>query len=386
MKKIAFIPLRCGSKSIKLKNIKDFCGKPLAYWNIKALEDAENIDEIVVATDCDEIENALSGFAFAKLKFYKRQAENAADTSSTEAVMLEYISKAQLNASDLFVLVQATSPFTQTIHFDEAFKQFENEKLDSLLTCVRMKRFFWNANGTSKNYDFTHRPRRQDFDGELMENGAFYINSVGNILESKNRLSGKIGIYEMPEYTAVEIDEESDWIMAESLMQKYVLKPEKKTIPKIKLFLTDIDGTLTDAGMYYSEMGDEMKKFSTYDGMGMQLLRKSGILVGVITAEDRELNRRRAKKLGLDFDFHGNSNKLETVTQLCKDLNISLQELAYIGDDINDYELLSQAGLAACPKNSVKKIKGVKNILLLESYGGSGAVREFADYILSLND
>jgi len=386
LKKIAFIPLRCGSKSIKLKNIKDFCGKPLAYWNIKALEDAENIDEIVVATDCDEIENALSGFAFAKLKFYKRQAENAADTSSTEAVMLEYISKAQLNASDLFVLVQATSPFTQTIHFDEAFKQFENEKLDSLLTCVRMKRFFWNANGTSKNYDFTHRPRRQDFDGELMENGAFYINSVGNILESKNRLSGKIGIYEMPEYTAVEIDEESDWIMAESLMQKYVLKPEKKTIPKIKLFLTDIDGTLTDAGMYYSEMGDEMKKFSTYDGMGMQLLRKSGILVGVITAEDRELNRRRAKKLGLDFDFHGNSNKLETVTQLCKDLNISLQELAYIGDDINDYELLSQAGLAACPKNSVKKIKGVKNILLLESYGGSGAVREFADYILSLND
>jgi N-acylneuraminate cytidylyltransferase len=119
----------------------------------------------------------------------------------------------------------------------------------------RTKRFFWNENGTPINYDYKNRPRRQDFDGMLMENGAFYISSIGNIKKYKNRLSGKIAIYEMPEYTAIEIDEEDDWIIAEKLMQKYILQP-KKSSKKIKLFLSDVDGTLTDAGMYYGNNGE----------------------------------------------------------------------------------------------------------------------------------
>lgn len=97
-----------------------------------------------------------------------------------------------------------------------------------------------------------NRPRRQNFKGELMENGAFYINTVSNILKSGNRLSGKIGIYEMPEYTATEIDEPDDWTILENLMRKHVLS-KRISQPQIKLFLSDVDGTLTDGGMYYSE-------------------------------------------------------------------------------------------------------------------------------------
>ena len=74
-------------------------------------------------------------------------------------------------------------------------------------------------------------------------------------------------------------------------------------LTNIKIFLSDVDGVLTDAGMYYTENGDEFKKFCTYDGMGFQLLQKTGVKVGILTTEDKELNRRRAKKLGLDFDF-----------------------------------------------------------------------------------
>jgi len=380
---IAFIPVRCGSKSIKFKNIKNFCGKPLVYWNLLALENSKNIHEIVLATDCNEIAETVLSFQFEKVKIYNREPQNANDTASTESVMLEYIGKNELNASDLFVLVQATSPFTQTKHFDEAFELFEQGKYDSMLTCVRIKRFFWNENGTSANYNYQNRPRRQDFDGELMENGAFYINSIDNIKKYKNRLSGKIGIYEMPEYTSTEIDEESDWIVAESLMQKYVLTTENEKKQTIKLFLTDVDGTLTDAGMYYSENGDELKKFSTYDGMGLRMLSEKGILTGIITSETRELNRRRAEKLKLDYYFYGDSSKLKTVTQLCSNLNISLQNVAYIGDDVNDFELLSNVGWAACPANSVSKIKNIPNIELLQKKGGEGAVREFADLILN---
>ena len=107
-------------------------------------------------------------------------------------------------------------------------------------------------------------------------------------------------------------------------MKRFVLKKPKINFSKIKIFLSDVDGVLTDAGMYYTESGDEMKKFCTYDGMGFQLLQQAGVKVGILTSEDRQLNRRRAKKLGLDFDFHGAKNKLQIVEDLCKKEQISL--------------------------------------------------------------
>ena len=109
---IAFIPVRGGSKSIPLKNIKPFCGKPLVCWNIEALEQCNEVDEIIVATDSDKIEETVTSQAYKKTKVYRRSAENACDTASTESVMLEYIRYAQLPTDDIFMLVQATSPLT----------------------------------------------------------------------------------------------------------------------------------------------------------------------------------------------------------------------------------------------------------------------------------
>lgn len=223
MQTIAFIPVRGGSKSIPLKNIKLFCGKPLVCWNIEALESCFLVDEIVVATDSDEIEQVVACGNYIKTKVYRRSAENACDTASTESVMLEYIHHAGLDEATVFMLVQATSPLTQTMHFTEALQQYQQGHIDSMLTCVRNKRFFWNADGTSMNYDYRHRPRRQEFDGMLMENGAFYINTVANIIQSGNRLSGRIGFYEMPEYTSFEIDEPDDWEVMENLMRRHVM-------------------------------------------------------------------------------------------------------------------------------------------------------------------
>lgn len=220
---VAFIPVRGGSKSIPFKNIKSFCGKPLVRWNIEALENCSLVDEVIVATDSDKIEEVVRERHYKKTSVYRRSAENASDTASTESVMLEYLGKANLPDNAVFMLVQATSPLTQTIHFEEALSIYGAGGYDSMLSCVRNKRFFWNDDGTSRNYDYRHRPRRQEFDGMLMENGAFYINTVANILESGNRLSGKIGIYEMPEYTAFEIDEPDDWQIMENLMQRHVL-------------------------------------------------------------------------------------------------------------------------------------------------------------------
>ena len=378
----AFIPVRGGSKSIPLKNIREFCGKPLVYWNIAALQAAGLVDKIVVATDSDDIEATVRSFGFDKVEIYRRSAENASDTASTESVMLEYIEAANLSEETVFMLVQATSPLTQTIHFQEALQLYSEGNYDSLLTCVVNKRFFWNKNGTPRNYDYMNRPRRQNFDGELMENGAFYINTVKNILQSGNRLSGKIGIYEMPEYTAIEIDEPDDWTMLENLMRKHVLKTQPVT--KIKLFLTDVDGVLTDGGMYYSETGDELKKFNTRDGMGFHLLREAGIKTGIITTENTQIVERRAAKLKVDYVYQGKNTggKLQTAMEICRKEGITLAEAAYIGDDINCYDLLCNVGMAACPADAVEKIKTIPNIRILRKKGGEGVVREFIEIIL----
>ena len=380
MSVIAFIPARGGSKSIPEKNIKYFCGKPLIYWNLHELQKSE-VDEIVVATDSDNIKLVVESFKFSKVKVYDRSSENSQDTSSTESVMIEYINSSDLSGSDTFMLVQATSPFTQTSHFKEGLELFNNH--DSILSCCISKKFTWKEDGQALNYDIYNRPRRQDYKGDLIENGAFYISSVLDIKETGNRISGKIGIYQMPEYTCTEIDEIEDWIVAESLMKRFILNKKERDFSKIKIFLSDVDGVLTDAGMYYTENGDEFKKFCTYDGMGMQLLQKSGIKVGILTSEDKQLNRRRAKKLNLDFDFHGATDKLQIVKDLCKSEGITLNEVAYIGDDVNCFELLSNVGIASCPENSMKKIKSIPNIIQLSKKGGEGVVRELVELILS---
>ena len=376
---LAFIPARGGSKSIPLKNIKMFCGKPLIYWNLLSLQNS-SVDKIIVATDSNQIKNIVLSFSFSKVEVYNRNYENATEEASSESVMLEYIESINMQDSDTFMLVQATSPFTQTNHFDEALELFKS--FDSVLSCSITKRFFWNENGVALNYDINKRKRRQDFKGTLIENGAFYINSVKNIKENKNRITGKIGIYRMPEYTSVELDEELDWLIAEKIMYKNIIKNKKSNINNIKIVLSDVDGVLTDAGMYYSENGDEIKKFCVYDGMAFKILQDHGYKVGIITTEDMDLNRRRAKKLNLDYDFHGINDKLNVVKQLCKKENIDINQVAYIGDDINCFELLSNVGIAACPLNAVSDIKNIPGIIHLNEKGGDGVFREFINYLI----
>ena len=218
---IVFIPARGGSKSIPLKNIKAINGKPLIYWTSKAAEDARCVDKIIIATENEKIKETVLNFGFKKLEVYNRNPENARDESSTESVMIEYIKKSGLNPDDNFILIQATSPLLKPEYIDEMYGEYVNSGADSIFSGVREKQFHWieTPQGVNPiNYDYRNRPRRQDFQGIIAENGACYINKVKNILKDNCRLSGKITVYEMPPQTGFEIDEESDWIIVEQLM------------------------------------------------------------------------------------------------------------------------------------------------------------------------
>lgn len=149
----------------------------------------------------------------------------------------------------------------------------------------------------------------------------------------------------------------------------------------MKLFLSDIDGVLTDGGMYYTENGDEFKKFQVQDGMGFMLLNEKGIATGLVTAESRELNRRRAEKLKIKHYYPGEKDKLTRVRGLCESLKITLQDVAFIGDDINDLEILSHVGFRACPQNARPEIKNISGIKVMKAKGGEGAVRDWMDFL-----
>ena len=152
---------------------------------------------------------------------------------------------------------------------------------------------------------------------------------------------------------------------------------------KPKLILTDIDGVWTDGGMYYDQTGNEWKKFHTYDSAGVLFAHQNEIPVGIITGEDTEIVARRAAKLKIDYLFQGVKNKLEVAENLCKQLNISLDEVAYIGDDLGDIELLKNVGISATPNSAPEYVKKYSQMVLTKN-GGEGVFREFVEKILGI--
>ncbi len=383
---VAFIPVRGGSKSIPLKNIKPICGKPLVYWVAQAANNCQSIDKVYIATDSDKIKSTVESFHMSKVEVIGRSAESASDTASTEFAMLEFANQYEF---DNMVLIQATSPLLTAEDLERGFETFRQQDCDSVLSAVPQKRFYWQykENGTTEsvNYDVYHRPRRQEFDGWLTENGAFYITSKEDLLRTKNRVSGNIKAVEMCEDSFFEIDEPSDWIIIEALMKKNGITAdidEKEVLKNIKLFLTDCDGCLTDGGMYYSEHGDELKKFNTRDGMGFGLLKKAGVKTGIVTSENVQLVQNRANKLKLDFLEMGASDKLAVVTRICDEMKISLKEVAYIGDDINDVAVIENVGFGCSVNNGMPQAKAAARYVTSVN-GGEGAIREVAELIIA---
>lgn len=381
---VAFIPVRGGSKSIPLKNIKEIAGKPLVYWTAKAANDCNFIDKVYVATDSSIIKDVVERFELSKVEVIGRSADTTTDTASTESAMLEFAKQYDF---DNIALVQATSPLLTSQDLEHGFELYHIKETDSVLSVVRQKRFQWKTNqdgyAVSTNYDYRDRPRRQDFDGYLVENGAFYITGREALLRTQNRLSGNIRVCEMDESTYFEVDEPNDWEIIEKQLCNRVKKTEsKRTVPQIKMFLTDCDGCLTDGGMYYSENGDELKKFNTKDGMGLRLLSEKGIITGIITGEDRELNQKRAQKLHVDELFQNVKDKTAVIRQLCDKYHISPEQVAYVGDDINDLDAIKYVGYGCCVNDANSAVKKYADYVAVRN-GGQGAVREIIDKILS---
>ena len=161
-----------------------------------------------------------------------------------------------------------------------------------------------------------------------------------------------------------------------------IVKSPRKVFKELKLFATDVDGVLTDAGMYYGESGEELKKFNTRDGMGIKLLQDEGVMIAIITMEQTKIVARRAKKLGITEVFQGAKDKVAVLTHLSEKFNIPFEQMAYMGDDVNDVAALQTVGYAAAPADCVDQVRQVVHYICQKN-GGEGVVREVIDMILA---
>lgn len=385
---VAFIPVRGGSKSIPHKNIRAFAGRPLVYWAVSAASGCGDIDRVYVSTDDDRIRAVVDSFGLEKVSVIGRGEETATDTASTESAMLEFAGAYEF---DGIALIQATSPLLTSGDLSNGFQTFHGGGFDSVLSVVRQGRFIWRrtdgAAAEPVNYDFRARPRRQEFEGQLVENGAFYITTREGLLASGCRLSGRVGAVEMPPETYIEIDEPVDWQMAEQLLMRR-LAAAKGRLPRlsdIRMLVSDCDGCLTDGGMYYSEGGDELKRFNTRDGHAFRMLRERGIVTCILTGEDMELNRRRARKMVVDEIVSGSRDKAADLILLCGRHGIAPRQVLYLGDDVNDLVAMGVVGFRCAPADACGAALEAADYVARRK-GGEGVVREIVDGMIAKED
>uniref|UniRef100_A0A8C2A0X1 N-acylneuraminate cytidylyltransferase n=1 Tax=Cyprinus carpio TaxID=7962 RepID=A0A8C2A0X1_CYPCA len=321
----ALILARGGSKGIPLKNIKNLAGVPLIAWVLRAALDSEAVDSVWVSTDHDEIERVARVWG---AKVHRRSPEVSKDSSSSLETIQEFI---RLRPEvDIVCHIQATSPCLHPHHIREALQMITEQGCDYVFSVVRRHQFRWEEvdkkegkNPTSPNIDVAHRPRRQEWSGELYENGSFYF-STRKALETGLKQLGKIAYYEMlPEYS-VDIDVDIDWPVAEQRVLRfgYFGREEKAAV---RLFLCKVSGCLTNGQIF-------------------------------------------------------------TSVSACKIIRICCEQrviFSLTGSESEDREILSQVGLNGVPCDSpVADLIAAK--YTCQRPAGNGAVREFAEYMLML--
>jgi YrbI family 3-deoxy-D-manno-octulosonate 8-phosphate phosphatase len=384
MKKIAIIPLRKGSKGIPNKNKKKLLGRPLYQWTLgEAIE--SDLDYIYIFTDDEEILDFIKKeYTWTnKVVAVPRSKESASDTASTEFAIMELAEILNYDF-DIISLIQATSPLLTSKNINDGLLKITNDTFDSVVSVVRTYRFIWSENGNSLNYDYTARPRRQDFKGLLVENGAFYATKKDLLKRDKNRLSGNIGILEMSENSLIEIDEPEDWKIVEVLLENK-LREYKKNIKKISTLVLDVDGVFTNGNVLVSENGEFAKSFSLRDGMGFELARQNNLEIIVITSEDSQIVKARMEKLKITNYYLGVKDKYALLNKICSENKITRSEIGYIGDDINDMPNMLSVGWSFSPSDAIETIKTISDVNL-KNIGGDRAIREFIEKVINYNN
>ncbi|RVE60691.1 hypothetical protein OJAV_G00183720 [Oryzias javanicus] len=387
----ALILARGGSKGIPLKNIQKLAGVPLIGWVLRAAIDSGVFDSVWVSTDHDEIEKVAKFFG---AKVHRRSPEVSKDTSSSLETIQEFLERNP--GVDVVCNIQATSPGLHPFHLSKALKMITVDGYDSVFSVVRSYQFRWKeVKGSSDqteplNLDPKNRPRRQDWDGELYENGCFYIATTSLIMNEGRLQGGKMAYYEMLPQHSVDIDNDFDWPKAEQRLFRYGYFGQ--ATPKV--MFCKVSGCLTERLPSVSG-----KEIHIKDEEGLQMLKKEGVEVILLNCSqdpiepalvillncsqdpiEPALVKRLKENTGCEV-LEVEGDLLVSLQRILKERKLEWKDVAYMGNDRADTSCLNLSGLSAVPGDADEDAVNAAKYSCRHA-AGKGAVREFAEYIL----
>lgn len=381
---IAIIPARGGSKGLPRKNVLSLAGKPLIAHVIAAALAARHVGRVVVTTDDAEIAEVSRRFG---AEIVMRPVALASDTASSEDALLHAIDTLYPSGTrppDILIFLQCTSPLTTAADIDRVVETLVREEADCAFAATRFHHFLWRAHEPGDfhgvNHDRAVRQMRQQRPPEFLETGAAYAMRIDGFRVARHRFFGRVTASEMPTERVGEIDTAEEFAIIDARMA--AARRGTAALPTDpSALIMDFDGVFTDDLVLVDQDGREAVMCSRSDGMGIELLRKSGLPMIVLSKETNPVVRARCAKLKLEC-VHGLETKLDTMIDWATRGGIDLSRAIYVGNDINDIACLDRVGCAVVPRDGHPAALAHADIVI-DADGGRGALRRLADMILS---
>jgi YrbI family 3-deoxy-D-manno-octulosonate 8-phosphate phosphatase len=385
VKCVAIIPARGGSRGIPRKNLCPIAGKPLLVYTIEHAKAAAAVDRVIVSTDDAEI-RAVAELHGAEVVW--RPAEISGDSAPSEAALIHALDEMAARDGyrpELVVFLQATSPLRDANDVQQAIETLLEQGADSLFSACPVQGFIWRKDAnvlSSLSYDYRARRPRQSSPEDFIENGSIYVMRRALLLETRNRLSGRITMYPMDPLNSFQIDDPADLMVIERLLRcRDVGSPSRTDLADVDLLVLDFDGVLTDNRVLVDQHGTEAVWCDRADGWGVARLREAGVSVVVLSTETNPVVGARCQKLRIEV-IQSCDDKLQALQQLARSRHLPASRIAYLGNDVNDLPCLAWVGVPIAVADAAPEIRGVCRLVSTRR-GGRGAVREICDWIRS---
>jgi N-acylneuraminate cytidylyltransferase len=364
----------------------DFCGKPLLAWSILQARQAKAVNAVYVTSDDNAILRVAEEFGATPIR---RPDELSTDTATSEATLLhaiDYIEKETATNIDVVLFLQATSPLRESADIDGAVQKMIDENADSLFSSARLEDFFiWQETEEglkSLNFDFARRLRRQDVKPQYVENGSIYLFKPHVLRTTNNRLGGCIATYEMDFWKTWEIDSREDKALCEWYFMNRLTKRFMNLSPSaIDLIVYDFDGVMTDNRVLTLPDGTEAVFANRADGWGIGQLRKAGFRQIILSTETNSVVSARAKKLQIEV-LQGRDDKARDLSNYCQSQGIDLANVLYVGNDVNDLDVMRLVGYPVAPADAHPKVLAIARHVT-KARGGEGVIKEISEILLS---
>jgi len=379
---VAFVPIKFNSKRLENKNFLDLNGKPLCFWIFEKIKKINEIDEIYVyCSNLNIIKYIPDGIIFKA-----RPIELDSDT--THGIEI-YQSFAREVFADIYLLIHCTSPLIEINSISNGLNSVMSGNYDSSYSVVKHQTFAWYQNKPI-NYNLDNVLPTQEMEPIYLETSAFYIFRK-DILDLNRRIGFNPKIIEVSKIESIDIDTYDDYLLAKmyfklsknniSNKRDFILSQK---IRNIKLIAFDFDGTISDGMINIDSKSKYIKNYYTQDGEMINYIsknRKLNFIVGIISGNNLKFFKKKSKEWELDFLEGDCKDKLKFLKNYLNKNNLSLENVAYMGDGLNDIEICKSVGLSGAPAN------GNQNLLEIVDFiskfdGGKGAVKEFIELIV----